>query len=190
MTPEQRAQAVAERRGRKLPWHGPPHFEAEEGTYVLSAACFEHRELISPVSRLDEFSETLLDGLEKLRSKVHAWVVMPNHYHVLAEVDLIQYRRRIARLHNGKSTQWNREDGAVGRKVWHRFSDRRVRNERHFYASLNYLHANPVKHGYAKKADEWPWSSLHGCLDSLGREKLVELWREYPVLEYGRGWDD
>jgi len=119
-----------------------------------------------------------------------AWVVLPNHYHLLIEGDLRLFARRIARLHNGTATQWNREDGTPGRKVWHQFSDRVIRSERHYYASLNYIHANPVKHGYAPLAQDWPWSSFGFYLDMIGRERLAEWWREYPVDDYGKGWDE
>ena len=61
----------------------------------------------------------------------------------------------------GGPLNWNREDGIPNRKVWYRFSDRGMRSEGHFFASINYIHANPVKHGYVEKATEWPWSSLH-----------------------------
>jgi len=121
---------------------------------------------------------------------VWGWVILPNHYHLLIETDLRAFRTWVGHLHNGKSTQWNREDATPGRKVWHRFMDRAIRNERHFHASLNYVHANPVKHGYADDASQWPWSSLHEYLDNVGRDVLVDWWRRYPVRDYGKGWDD
>jgi putative transposase len=146
--------------------------------------------LVTP-ARLTEFAEALVLGLKNdLGVEVQAWVVLPNHYHLLAPTDLDVFRPWIARLHNGKSTQWNREDRSPGRKVWHRFSDRKIRSEGHYYASLNYIHANPVKHGYVEKANDWPWSSLHVYLEEFGRDVLMDWWKRYPVGDYGRGWDD
>ena len=133
MTPEQKAAVVAERIARGYPWHAPPHFAEGVNTYVLTAACFEHQEILTTSSRLDEFTEALVRGIEQqVNGKLYAWVVLPNHYHLLAELDLATFRGWIGRLHNGKSTQWNREDGTPGRKVWYRFSDRKIRNDRHF----------------------------------------------------------
>lgn len=98
---------------------------------------------------------------------MRSWVILPNHYHLLLSTDLEQFRARIGRLHNGKSTQWNREDGSPGRRVWFRFSDRHIRSEGDYYASLNYIYANPVKHGYAEEAALWPWSSVHKYLEQV-----------------------
>jgi putative transposase len=190
MTPDQRAEVVAERMARGYPSHAPPR-SVGENTYMLSAACFEHRAVMLTGDRLGEFADALLAGVaEKVGGTVHAWVVLPNHYHLVASVDMQAYRSWVGRLHNGKATQWNREDATPGRKVWFRFSDRQIRSERHYYASVNYIHGNPVKHGYVEDARSWPWSSLHEYLAQFGAKTLREWWREYPVKDYGRGWDD
>ena len=191
MTPEQRQRILAERKAQRRPWHAPPHLGKGSRVYMISAACFEHRPIMATAQRRTEFLETLLEGLEiDLDADVRAWVVGPNHYHLLIETDLPTFRAWIGRLHNGKATQWNRQDGAPGRKVWHRFSDRGIRSEAHYFSSLNYIHANPVKHGWVDKADLWLWSSLGKYLDEVGRTVLTEWWAKYPVKNYGQGWDD
>ncbi len=191
MTSEERKTVVAERMAGGVPWHAPPHFGSEQDTYLVSAACFDHREVLTSASRLSEFVDALVAGLqETVNTALHAWVVQPNHYHLLLETDLDMLRRRLGRLHNGKSMQWNREDGTAGRKVWYRFSDRRVRSERHYYATVNYIHDNPVKHGYADDATDWPWSSLNEYIETFGAETLADWRRRYPVRDYGKGWDD
>ena len=168
----------------------PPHCSEGMHTYLLSAACYEHRELLARPDRMSEFAQALLGVEDDLGSTVHAWVILPNHYHIVAETDLHVYRRWVGRLHNGKSTQWNREDGTAGRRVWFRFTDRWIRGAGHYYATINYVHANAVKHGYAMQADEWPWSSVHEYIHQVGLEALEEWSRKYPSLDYGRGWDD
>lgn len=49
--------------------------------------------------------------------------------------------------------------------------------------TLNYIHYNPVKH-------KWAESSVHWYLEHHGREWLRDVWRTYPVRDYGQGWDD
>lgn len=120
---------------------------------------------------------------------LRGWVVLPNHYHLVARVDLIAFSARIARLHNGKSTQWNREDQTPGRKVWHRFADRRIRNDRHYFAALNYVHANAAHHGLVERSDEWRWISLANYRDEVGLETLEAWTCEYPIERFGEGWD-
>lgn len=106
------------------------------------------------------------------RIPARAWTVLPNHYHLVAVVDLAALSKAIARLHNGTATQWNREDHCQGRSVWYRFTDRAIRSKRHYFAALNYVHTNAVKHGWAVRAEDWPWTSLHDYLRDVGRETL------------------
>jgi len=142
-------------------------------------------------NRLTAFEYLLIGGLaEKEWAKVCAWVVLPNHYHVLVSVDLHLFSGWIRRVHNGTATEWNRVDRIPGRKVWHRFSDRLIRSDRHYWASVNYIHGNPVKHGHVGKAEDWPCSSIHRYLDDIGKEELMDMVKQYPVDDYGKGWDE
>jgi putative transposase len=190
LTSQQRQEIVNERRRKGYPWHGPPHFPEGDNLYMLTAACYEHRQILTSTERLSELAQVLLEGIEgKIGGEVHAWVVLPNHYHLLARVDLEAFSSWIGRLHNGKATQWNREDGAAGCQVWHRFSDRLIRGDRHYFASVNYIHANPIKHGYVPRGADWAWSSLHEFIDAVGSDTLAEWWWRYPIGEYGKKWD-
>ena len=177
---------LTERRDRGLPLHAPPHYPDGRQTYILTAACYGHRPVISTESR----RITLRDGFLSAPAEVHAWVILPNHYHLLATANLAQFRQWVRLFHSRLAKDWNREDAAKGRQVWYRFQDRQIRGVRHYFASLNYIHANPSKHGCVAKATEWPHSSLHEYLAKYGQDVLADLWREYPVDEYGKKWDE
>ena len=103
--------------------------------------------------------------------------------------DFKTFIRVLGQLHGSTSFQMNQEDDARGRQVWYRCSDRVIRSERHFYATLNYIHHNPVKHGYVDKWHEWPFSSVHWYLETKGRDWLKEVWADFPLLSYGDKWD-
>ena len=48
------------------------------------------------------------------------------------------------------------------RGIWQRrFWEHVIRDERDFAAHADYIHYNPVKHGHAANAAEWPHSSFH-----------------------------
>jgi len=191
MTQEQRAEVLRLRKKCHHPWHAPPHFGAEPNLYHITATCYEHAHILSNPDRLTEFESLLVSGLAKSGvADVRAWVVLPNHYHLLLKTSLPSFGKWIGRLHNMTATKWNGEDSKRGRKVWHRYSDRRIRGEVHYYRTVNYIHTNPVKHGFAAKSQEWPWSSYAEYELQYGRDTLVQWWREYPITGYGKGWDD
>ena len=47
-------------------------------------------------------------------------------------------------------------------QLWqNRFWEHRIRDEYDFQSHIDYIHYNPVKHGYVTKAVDWPYSSIH-----------------------------
>ena len=189
-TPAERATALAERQERGFPWHGPPHL-AEAGSYrIITGTCYEHKHILTADKRLAYFENQLLSHVKNQSLDCVAWVVLPNHYHLLVKIgDIKAFTRAQGKLHGRTSFEWNREDGTVGRSVWYRCQDRVMRSEAHYHTTINYIHNNPVKHGYVEKWGDWPYSSFHWYLKEKGREWLLDLWRECPVLNYGDKWD-
>jgi putative transposase len=192
LAPEQRKELLDWRRQRGAPWHRPPHrCGTGKARYHLTAACFEHRSHIglSP-QRLGFFSEALLELFAQNECLIHAWCVLPNHYHAVIETHCIaELLRDVGRFHGRTSYHWNGEEQARGRQVWCGAAERTIRNNRHFWASVNYVHNNPVHHGYATQWQDWAYSSAVEYLDEVGKKEAARIWKEYPVLDYGRGWD-
>ena len=192
MTASQRELVLAERQRLRLPWHGPPHAITDIPRHrLITAACYEHHEYLATPERLQEFEQTLLKTCESQSCPVAAWCVLPNHYHALTFVDDMKgLSKAIGKLHGSTSRSWNAEDATPGRKVWHRCSDRFMRSDAHFFATLNYVHHNPVKHGYVTRWRDWPYSSVHHYAEEYGLTWLSDTWTRYPLNRYGKGWDE
>ena len=103
--------------------------------------------------------------------------------------DIQSFLKELGRFHGSTSYRWNGQDNARGRRVWFRAVERSMRSERHYLASLNYIHHNPVKHGYVDKWQDWPFSSAREYLERVGNKDAQRIWRDYPVLDYGVEWD-
>ncbi|MFT3744670.1 MAG: transposase [Pyrinomonadaceae bacterium] len=192
LTPSQREQVLEYRKSRCLPWHRPPHFDFEgEVTFLLTAACYEHKHILGKTSqRMAEFEATILEACAKAGSHNYAWCILPNHYHLVTRTaNLGDLRSNIGKVHGRTAYRWNREDNALGRKVWHNYFDRDMRSDRHYWATINYVHNNAVRHGYAEKWQDWPFSSAQRFLEAHGHEETLRIWREFPVSDYGDKWD-
>jgi len=117
------------------------------------------------------------------RYRLFAWVVMPNHVHVLFQTlagwtmakIVASWKsftgRRIAAYMD--QVGWEGQAGQAGawrsqgeRRVWQReYWDRFMRNEQHFWTAVAYIHNNPVKAALVEKAEDWPWSSASARLE-------------------------
>jgi putative transposase len=93
-------------------------------------------------------------------------------------------------LHGRTSHAWNGEEQSRGRQVFFRAVERAMRSDRHYWATLNYVHHNPVRHGYVERWTDWPWSSAAEYLAQTGVEEAKRIWREYPLHDYGKDWDE
>jgi len=193
LTPKQREELVAERIAQGFPPHAPPHPFRESGYYMFTAANYEHVRIMESGQRRTKFQTLLLQAFQEIAADVSAWVVLANHYHIMACVESIEgVSAALKRLHGSTSFTWNQEDALRGkRKDWYKFSDRMIRGNEHYFRALNYIHNNPVKHGYVENAADWQWSSLGMYYEDHGREWLREKWKLFPPQEeYGKGWDE
>jgi putative transposase len=192
LTDEQREEVRAFRRLGGLPKHSLPHFDSEQNVnYIVTGTCYEHAHVVgaSP-ARMQGFADELSKVFAGHCERVAAWCLLPNHYHYLCRTERIkELRSALGRLHGRSSFRWNGEDDARGRVVWRNCFERKMRSERHYFATVNYILHNPVQHGYVQRWEDWPWSSAAEYLESVGRETAARIWKEFPILDYGNGWD-
>jgi len=104
--------------------------------------------------------ENALFHFDEERYRLHAWVVMPNHVHVLFTPE--EDHSLSAILHSWKSFTSQRANRLLERRgdFWQaEYYDRFIRDEPHFQAAVDYIEDNPVKAGIGATREEWPFSS-------------------------------
>jgi putative DNA methylase len=107
--------------------------------------------------------EEALRHFDGSRYRLHAWVIMPNHVHVL--ITPLSGHSLSEILHTWKSYTAkliNKQLGQTGQFWQEEYFDRMIRDDQHFDAALEYIHNNPVKAGLCANAGDWPFSSAHG----------------------------
>jgi len=92
---------------------------------------------------------------------IHAYVIMPNHFHLLISIrqgnSISAYMRDLKKMIAYEYYQMNRMQTV---RFWHsRFDDFDIVNEDTYKVKLNYLHQNPVRAGLVKEPEEWAYSS-------------------------------
>jgi putative transposase len=116
MTPDQREATLEERKRYTRPLHGPPHYASESSLYLLSAACYEHHPIIGVSGqRMAEFESELIKTTAERAKTVFAWIVLPNHYHLVVDSgDILGLLEVHGKLHGRTSFRWNGEDARRG----------------------------------------------------------------------------
>jgi REP element-mobilizing transposase RayT len=117
-----------------------------------------------PVFRDDRDREAFLSVLGRtvglFRWRLHAFVLMRNHYHLLVETPEPTLSRGMRQL-NGLFTQaFNRRHRRAGHVFQGRFRSILVERDAHLLELCRYLALNPVRAKAAKSARDFPWSSF------------------------------
>ncbi|GAB3346549.1 transposase [Lysobacter tyrosinilyticus] len=99
-----------------------------------------------------ELDETRRDGaIEPL-----AWVLMPEHLHVVVRLDRGTLSQAIQALKSRTARAINAARGTMGR-VWQPgFYDHYIRDERDLLAQARYVVENPVRRGLAARCEDYP----------------------------------
>jgi REP element-mobilizing transposase RayT len=91
---------------------------------------------------------------------ISAWVVMPNHVHMLLTPNAKWPLSQI--LQSFKSYTSHEANKILGRRgqFWMEdYFDRYVRDKKHFAGAIRYIENNPVKARLCRKPEDWPFSS-------------------------------
>ena len=110
--------------------------------------------------RIAALVEDALLYFDSERYNIHAWVVMPNHIHVL--VTPRRGYQLLEIIRSWKSFTANKANRLLGRsgQFWQAgYFDRYIRDDRHFAAVLAYIEDNPVKAGLCSRPEKWLCSS-------------------------------
>jgi len=104
------------------------------------------------------------------RYRLHAYVVMPNHVHLLIETADRTSLSKIVQSWKSYTAKRILADPKAARfflerRVWQPdFWDRFIRNEAHYRAAIEYIAQNPVKAGLVDRPSAWRWS--YACAEN------------------------
>ncbi|GGX57071.1 REP-associated tyrosine transposase [Saccharospirillum salsuginis] len=133
------------------------------------------------VTLKDRSSRLLTENIESLRSaikqtrekypfKIDSWVVLPEHMHCIWTLPKNDgdYDLRLRRLKTLFTYQLKLSATIHPKqKVWQRgYWEHTIRDDEDFKAHVDYVHINPVKHGWVNRIIEWPYSTFHRYVQS------------------------
>ena len=109
--------------------------------------------------RIAAIMQDTLKHFDGERYQLICWCIMPNHVHVLIEVNEGWSLSRI--MHGWRSytaKEANRILGRTGKFWMEEYYDRYIRDDNHLQKTINYILNNPANAGL----DEWPWVGERG----------------------------
>ena len=120
-----------------------------------------------------------IDGIVVLPNHIHCMLTLPSgdtDYPLRIRLIKSFYSRRYEELKMGISpSRVSKNEKAIWqRRYWEHF----IKNEEDFLRHIDYIHYNPVKHGYVHSPKDWEYSSFH-----------LYVRKGFYDLEWGAGGD-
>ncbi|MBI5296056.1 MAG: transposase [Chloroflexi bacterium] len=147
--------------------HNPPHYFVPNAMYMVTGAILHKQHLLKEDHRKAFFLKTLFERAVLLGWNLEAWAVLSNHYHFVAQSppQAVTLQKLIRQLHSITAIEINRSDNLPGRQVWFNYWDTCLTYEKSYLGRLHYVHMNPVKHGLAESALDYPFCSYRWFIE-------------------------
>ena len=159
--------------------HAPLHRISEHGTYIVTAGTYHKQHFFAGPDRLDHLQAELLALAAEHGWNLEAWAVFSNHYHFVAHTSpqAADLKVFIKDLHGRTSHAVNRLEGVENRTVWYNYRDTALTFEKSYFARLNYVHQNAVKHGLVAVANQYRWCSAGWFERTAPRSTVQTIYR-------------
>jgi REP-associated tyrosine transposase len=105
------------------------------------------------------FLNLIADAVPEFVWRVHAYVLMNNHFHLLIETPEPTLSDGMKAIEEDYATAFNKKRARVGHLFQGRFKSHLVDSETYLLNVARYIVLNPVRANFARTAGEWPWSS-------------------------------
>jgi len=163
----------------------PPHIYQDNTFYFITAHTIKKEDTFSTKEKMNIYSFVMETALTKFDYHLFAWVYLPNHYHIILDVKHgKEIGKFISNFHSNTARLLNQMDNKEGRKIWYQYWDRCIRGEKDFYARVNYIHHNPVKHGLTESMNKYQFSSYSWFQSEYGEEWLRSCFEMYPIIDF------
>lgn len=94
--------------------------------------------------------------------RVHEFVVMPTHFHILVTIDGEMAVEKAVQLIKGNFSYRAKKELGYTREIWQRgFSELRVYDKESYFEHKKYIDENPVRAGLASSAEQYPHCSAY-----------------------------
>ncbi len=123
---------------------------------MVTAVTAQRRRLFQVTAAAELLKQTILDYRSQGKFLLHAFVIMPDHFHVLiTPAPQVSLEKAMQFIKGGFSFRLKSK-----LDVWMRsFNESQVMSQDKFRSCLRYIEENPVRRGLATAPDAYPYSS-------------------------------
>jgi putative transposase len=130
------------------------------GVYFITTDTWERREIFSKPDPARIVVEQIMECQEREFYLLHAFVVMPNHLHLLITPGQEASIEKAVMMIKGGSSHRIKKELLYSFPIWmHGYHDRWIRNIDEYRIRKQYIEQNPVKARLSESPSGYVWSS-------------------------------
>jgi putative transposase len=134
-----------------------PTRATSHGTFFISTQTYNRRRLFQVAANAELLIETLQHYRREDHYKLHAFVVMPDHLHLILTPQEITLERSLQLIKGGFSHRFSSKF-----PIWQKgFTDHRIRDAEDYRNHLSYLYDNPVRARLCQRPEDYLYSSAY-----------------------------
>jgi REP element-mobilizing transposase RayT len=137
----------------------PLRLEFPGALWHITSRGNEKRPIFTDEADREEMLGILGRTVRRCRWRLHAYVLMGNHYHLLLETPEPNLSDGMHDLNGLYTQRFNRRHDRVGHLFQGRFKGILVERESHLLEVTRYVVLNPVRAGLVEAAASWTWSN-------------------------------
>jgi len=132
--------------------------------YFFTVITHQRKKIFSEHKNIAVLRRAFQTIKERQPFEIDAIVILPDHIHCLWQLPpgdddysgrWREIKKNVTRQISNRRNKRNEGD------VWQRrFWEHQIRNEQDWQKHMDYIHYNPVKHGYVTQPSQWPYSSF------------------------------
>lgn len=153
----------------------PPRIDAPNAVHHVMNRGARHQPIFVSDSDRRSFLSLVGEACEKYAISVHAYCLMTNHFHVLAQSEgglLSEAMRHIAGVH---ALRFNLHNGTDGPLFRGRFASKIVDTDSYLLQVSRYIHLNPVDAGMVAAPEDHRWSSYPAYIGAAARPRWLDM---------------
>ncbi len=164
-------------------------YRVEGGCYFFTLV-LANRQSHLLIENIDSLRQAFREVMNAHPFKIDAAVILPEHLHCILTLPINDdnysmrwrqiksaFSRKLPSIEQRSSSRIKKKE----RGIWQRrFWEHAIRDEQDYCQHVDYIHYNPVKHGYVKQPIDWKYSSFHRAVN----------WGIYPYNWGDSGVDD
>ena len=155
-----------------------PRGDSADGIYHIINRGNMRIQVFNDAEDYEHFLELLYKSAEKEKVAIHAYCLMPNHFHLLLSPEGEGSLSRMMQWLMTSHVRYYHRKNKTSGHVWQgRYKSFIVQKDSYYIEVMRYIEANALRAGLVEKAEDWIYGSLYARISTWAHlsESLVEL---------------